>query len=35
MLVYDQRRVRIAERKRNMQASIDNVHQALRSMADL
>ena len=35
MLVYDQRRVRIAERRRNMQASIESVHQALRSMSDL
>uniref|UniRef100_A0A7M6DM06 Uncharacterized protein n=2 Tax=Clytia hemisphaerica TaxID=252671 RepID=A0A7M6DM06_9CNID len=35
MLVYDQRRARISDRRRNMQVSIEGVHKALRSMSDL
>jgi len=35
MSVYEQRRTRIAERRRNMQMSIEGVHQLIRSMSHL
>lgn len=35
MLVYNERRMRIAEKRRNMQLALENVNQALRTMSQL
>lgn len=35
MLVYNERRMRIAEKRRNMQLALENINQTLRSMSQL